>query len=310
MNSTEKYINENKLVLGMRRKILVCHARKKNIGLSLTRLLLRNIKSTISTAKHYPVALARGGKFLLKTLAAKGEKKEKKALVIGNGPSQGMLKVEYLKSFSELGNEIICINHWSLNKELAVCVPTWMVFSDPYTFSEANGNAAGLIEYINHNPSIKLVVPSTWVHELIAMGFENSIYTFIDVELPFIRNINPMFPRGYLSMTLYKALAWALHLGYKEIGVIGMDNTYIRNIFCDESNRMLNLETHAGIDDYVADQSAMYPTIATALEDLYRLFKDLECFPVSGVVNLDPYSLTDRFPKTDPNKFFGSSNEH
>jgi len=104
-------------------------------------------------------------------------------------------------------------------------------------------------------------------------------------------------------MTLYKALAWALNLGYSEIGVIGMDNTYPRNLYCDEDNHPLNLEIHGGVDDYVIDNSALYPTIATRMADLFLLFRSLECFPSNGIINLDQYSLTDRFRKVKLSEF-------
>ena len=69
-----------------------------------------------------------------------------------------------------------------------------------------------------------------------------------------------------------------------------MDNTYPRNLYCDEQNHVLNLDIHAGLDDYATDQSALYPSIAECLRAIYILFKDLELFPSAGVVNLDKYS--------------------
>ena len=82
-----------------------------------------------------------------------------------------------------------------------------------------------------------------------------------------------------------------------------MDNTYPRDLYCDESNRVLNHEVHAGISDYACDQSDVYPTVAAAVYDIYRLFKDLELFPNSSVYNLDSYSLTDRFKKVSFSNF-------
>jgi len=105
-------------------------------------------------------------------------------------------------------------------------------------------------------------------------------------------------------MTLYKALAWGVYLGYSKIGLIGMDNTYPRNLYCDENNNVLNLETHAGKDDFVVDQSSLYPTMASALQELFLIFRDLERFPQRNIVNLDRYSLTDRFKKVEPQEFF------
>ena len=42
-----------------------------------------------------------------------------------------------------------------------------------------------------------------------------------------------------MSITLYKALAWSIYLGYRSIGVLGMDNTLPRNIYNDDQNRAI-----------------------------------------------------------------------
>jgi hypothetical protein len=114
------------------------------------------------------------------------------------------------------------------------------------------------------------------------------------------KNINPLFPRGYLSMTLYKALSLALWFDYDRIFVLGMDNTYPRNVYCDRRNRILNLEVHAGTEDYTADWGDVYGSMGDLLFELSHLFYDARKFaPNARIVNLDPYSLTDAFEKAD-----------
>jgi hypothetical protein len=99
-------------------------------------------------------------------------------------------------------------------------------------------------------------------------------------------------------MTLYKALSVAIWLGYDRIYVLGMDNTYPRNVYCDRDNRVLNLEIHAGREDYAADWSRLYRGVGDLIYELAYLFYDARKFAAAGrVVNLDPYSLTDAFPK-------------
>jgi len=67
----------------------------------------------------------------------------------------------------------------------------------------------------------------------------NSAADFLSLaQLSIWKNINPLMPRGYMSITLYKALAWCIYLGYKSIGVLGMDNTLPKNIY----NSTLSLE--------------------------------------------------------------------
>jgi hypothetical protein len=201
------------------------------------------------------------------------------------------------------GGETYCINYWPSNQQLSSHVPTWMVFSDPATFKPSE-EAEVLINYLKNNILIKVVMPSLLIPEMRGHGLTNEIHAYIDSELVLWKNINPLYPRGYISMTLYKALAWAIHLGYSKIGVIGMDNTYPRNIFNDKDNWVCNLETHAGIEDYISDQSDMYDSVAARLDVLCQLFYHLSYFRDKNVVNLDPYSLTDTFEKTNINSFF------
>jgi hypothetical protein len=40
----------------------------------------------------------------------------------------------------------------------------------------------------------------------------SDIYCIVDLELIISRNTHPLLPRGYLSMILYKALAFAIYL--------------------------------------------------------------------------------------------------
>ncbi len=129
-------------------------------------------------------------------------------------------------------------------------------------------------------------------------GRERVIW-FVDEELRWLTsNIDPRFPRGYLSMTLFKSLALAMHAGYKKIYLIGMDNTYPHDVFCDSENRIFSRERHAAEDDYLVDVTSLIPTMDVWAQDMFNLFYDLrKCFTGTQVLNLDCYSLTDVFPK-------------
>jgi len=305
MTPTEKYIQENEAIHALRRIVLESKRPKKIYLDSISGILVRNLISILRCAWNYPIDIFKGFNGFRPTLKLKGGGKFKRAIVIGNGPSQGYLNAKMLDDFVSAGGETLCINYWNLNENLSSHVPTWMLFSDPATFVNKlePDKSQALIDYLQKNPSVKVAGPGFIIQQVRSSGLRNAIFTFVDCELPFWKNIHPLFPRGYLSMTLYKALAWAVYLGYSEVGLIGMDNTYPRNLYCDENNRILNLETHAGIDDYVVDQTGLIPSVAVLMQELFLLFRDLECFPTKSIVNLDPYSLTDRFTKISLDQF-------
>jgi hypothetical protein len=306
MDSTNKYISENKKVFLLKnnkhkKKFL---KKKKVVGWSLLRLCIYNIFSFFICIIQIPKVIYEGKNFLCKTFSIRSSCTKKRALIIGNGPSQGYLKKIELDKFVKSGGETFCVNYWHENKNLSSHIPTWMVLSDPTSFNIKIKKSAELIKYLKKNSSIKIILPTGSAKHIKNLMLKNDIYCFVDLELSISRNIYPLLPRGYISMTLYKALAFAIYLNYKSIGIIGMDNTYPRNIYINKKNRILNVETHAGTKNYTYDISHQYYNIAALLEDLSRLFYHLEYFPNKNILNLDPYSLTDRFRKIDINKFF------
>jgi len=306
MNSTEKYIADNK------RAFLTKNSRKKNhlskpkayVGGSFFNLFKFHFKSCVRSTLFYPFALYEGRGFLGKTKSLSGSENNKKALVIGNGPSQGYLEASELDNFVKEGGETFCVNHWDLNVKLSSHVPSWMLFSDPLSFDKKEPNTDSLINYLKNNSSIKIIVPTHMIKMLQNNGIVNQIFCFVDVELSIWKNINPLFPRGYTSLTLYKALAWSIYLGYKSIGVIGMDNTLPKNIYNNEDNKVHVISNQAGTDDCLVDVSSYHSNVASYYYDVFKIFHHLGYFPNKNIFNLDPYSLTDRFRKVKKKDFF------
>ena len=291
-----RYMRDNQYVLSLPRERVNVAKPSKEVGLSLRSLLLTHLRELSRCFIRLPYDYWYARKEIYATMRKKGAKKKLSAIVIGNGPSQSSLSSDELNHFKASGGDTIVVNYWNLNKQIKGHIPSYIVFSDPDTFQGEYGEE--LVDYLKSNKEIQVVMPANRFSDiLVKKGIENRVFMFIDTEIKMFRGISPCLPRGYLSMTLYKALAWALHLGYHKIGVIGMDNTYPRDLYCDESNRVLNREVHAGMSDSVCDLSEIYPSVAAAVYDIYRLFKDLELFPNSSIYNLDRYSLTDRFKK-------------
>ena len=150
------------------------------------------------------------------------------------------------------------------------------------------------------NVSVMIACPLERCSELSEIFGKERILGFADQELRmWTNNINPIFPRGYLSMTLYKALALAIWFNYRKIYIIGMDNTYPRNIYCDQNNKFMNHEIHSGVKDFLFDQSALYKSIGDGITEIAQIFYDVRKFKNEKIINLDPYSLTDVFLKID-----------
>lgn len=295
MNSIEEYIANNKKIFALPRIHSNLGKQRGVVGWSIHRLILHHVRSIIGATIRYPRELLLGGKHFTETWKIRRSQAHKRALLIGNGPSQGYLTIEKLNSFKAAGGDTICVNQWNANKRLSTHIPTWMVFSDPDTF--VLDKRAHLVEYLENNPSIKLLAPLFISRQLRELKLRNELFLFIDTELSVCKNINPLLPRGYLSMTLYKGLAWAVYLGYFEIGIVGMDNDYPRNIYNDASNTLYNCEKHAGTQDYLDCISHLFKNVAARLDDLTLLFHHLDYFPKDSIVNLDPFSLVDAFKK-------------
>ena len=300
--STYLYEKENEYVLSLPRVVAGCKS-KKFYPDSLIWLFLNKIKS-FRTVLTYLIRVIIGWKWINKTRKLKKRGSLVDAIVIGNGPSQGFLDVDTLTQFQNNGGELICVNFWTENEALSKVVPTYLVSSDPIIFSNnipdhLSEKHEKLLSYILKNSSIMLIFPLNRCDELSKVFGEKRMIGFVDHELrSWSNNINPLYPRGYLTMTLYKSLAMANWFDYRNIYLIGMDNTYPRNIYCDQNNNFINHEIHAGDKDYAVDQSAMYNTIGDGLYEIAQVFYDARKFKNPKILNLDRYSLTDAFKKS------------
>lgn len=301
---TERYIHENEYVHSLPVRII---NGKKIIYKNKSIFWL--IKSKLSNLKDglffYIKELLVGYRDLVQTYRLKGNCKTKYALVIGNGPTQGYLTQELLQEIKDHEIEVFAINFWNENEQLSKVVPDYFVISDPLTLKMGLSDDflyqknKALLTYLTKSPQIQIFCPVRRCKELRELFGKERIHGFADAQLEYwTKNISPIFPRGYVGMTLYKSLAIAKWLGYEKIFVIGMDNTYPRNIYCDKDNRILNHEIHAKTSDFLADMTFIYPSIGDLLVVLSNLFYDAYLFR-GGVINLDPYSLTDAFEKID-----------
>lgn len=221
------------------------------------------------------------------------------ALVVANGPSQDFLERRDLERFIGDGHDVFFLNYFSENPKYAGLERFHYVTSDPQSLVD--------------EPHQKVLAPLANSDGLFFCPFSEEkrwkeivrgrqVVAFCDTQarVRFFSGrpkISPIEPRTYGSWTALKALSIAHWMGFDAIYVIGLDNTYPREIFSDSMNSLLTVERHGGNQRYVADRTRSFKGLSDYLFEIYRLFRDLEEFSGIPVVNLDPYSLTTVFPK-------------
>ena len=233
---------------------------------------------------------------LKKTNALKSSKKTFRALVLGNGPSLNKL------DFNKIKDEKLDI--WVVNSfHQATCAEklriTHYVLSDRAHF-ENEYRYLPILEFVRKQEGLILIFPH-WVlfdfPEHPFLEFDHLI--FDDRQLAaWTQNTSPTKPRGYIGLTLYKSLAFANFLEYKEILVLGIDNTEFMGYGSNVNNDFLYKGNHAFQDvrsgrdlssTMIDGPPGAFIDVAHALGDLYK-FK-------GNIINLDPNSLTTAFPK-------------
>lgn len=227
---------------------------------------------------------------LKKTKELKNTKKGQKCFVFANGPSMNLLDAKKIEQYQKAGFDIICVNSYLISDIADTVVPNYYVLSDPLSFFGDTQK-----KYINrlNDLNIPVFIPAQFIN-----NSPKHYYIFNDVENRFTSNINPIKPRGYLSMTAYKALAIACYLGYDTIFICGFDNDYFKTFSVDENNDIYYIDKHYYDTGH---KSKIGPNKGEGLGNLlwqhHLLFKNLELFKKYNIINLNKNSLVDAFSK-------------
>ena len=245
---------------------------------------------------------------IAKTKNLKNSKSGQTALILGNGPS---LRTIIPEKVNEDSPDIFAVNDFYKNTRLTQLKVTFYVISDPIYFSATVSNKPNeklneILKFVSTTNS-KLVLPQ-WASKF--MQNSNQIIYFDDRDLSsWSSSTSPVRPRGYISLTLYKALALAIYLGYGEIYVLGMDNTEYLNFTSDSDNSILNSSNHsyATGNEKSIDFSELFSDGLPGAFAMYaQTFGDLRKFK-GNIFNLDQHSLTTQFPKTICHKWIDTS---
>lgn len=226
------------------------------------------------------------------------------ALIIGNGPSSNLLNWPCVLNAQDQGLAVFAINFYPISQQFDVCRPDFLVLSDPQMKPDALSDCRNtdLWLIIKMHSQIDIIVPVSWYKILRKQkDIFNKIYYFDDIGMEgWTRNISPMHARGYLALTAYKAMAVALYMGFRETNIIGIDNSMFQTISVDSDNKLTQEPNHFFAQGgKTSDLTKFYPKgISDYFYDVSLCFYFLRhCFVSQSIINLDPTSLVDVFPK-------------
>ena len=280
---------------------------QSNPGLSISRQTAKKLHVLYSYGKGRWAAKGYLGDALSGIRDEAHSRNGREAIVIANGHSTNQLDVAGVSEAINNGLDVFSMNSFLLSDLSWRITPSHYVLSDGFHRPDTGSDTSKrLWEMLDANPQIQLLAPHTWYPTL--KDRRPSTLYFNDCGLEgWTTNISPMKPRGYLTLTAYKALSIAIHFGYDRIHIIGFDNTNYLNYHVDESGRIFfGGDTHFySADSLDRDLSDMYPQgMADCLFDYSLCLLDLErCFGHAQIYNLDVNSSTRAFAKVVDSRF-------
>jgi hypothetical protein len=235
------------------------------------------------------------------------------ALLIANGPSALELDLHSIALARKSGSlKIFMVNFSLLTKEFSECGCDYLVLSDPNTRSTAtNPRNIALWEIISNAQNLEVITPTSWHNDfgLIDCQLGDCLH-FDDSSLESVStNISPIRPRGYASLTAYKALAFACYMNFSQIYMCGIDNSLFRGIIVNENNHLIQKSNHLSPDySQDSDLTTFFPNgMADYFFDTSVMFSSLKkCFGDKNIFNLGKNSEVDIFPKNCSDPLFES----
>lgn len=276
-------------------------------GLSVSRLLRMRARVLAKYAVQVATAPILRRRSLRLLAQMEGRENGQEAIIIALGPSASKLDADRLAQRQRSGCRVISLNHYALS-DLSTIVPDYYVLADPHFFNTIGSREEAVWAYIKAHPSITLFLPDRY--EIPINLPPERIRRFNGLGLEgFTRNISPLRPRGFLSMTAYHALSLAGFLGFSRILIIGMDNDRFRAVALTE-DRAVGVRPHHFFDNGYAGVQRLDWLVGgmpAFFEDVARLFGDLWLFTNLPIENLDPHTLVDAFPVASDYRDFHTS---
>lgn len=275
-----------------------------SINFSFYKLILIKLGVVISFIVN-KLSVERGSREALQgTKASLGIFKGKTAIVVANGPSSNDVNWDTVNLERKLGNcSLFLINHSLNSPEMLGRGADFLVLSDPGSHPlSKDSRTVNLWANIASLPELRLITPVSWhLQQGDPRCLTLECLHFSDLSLESLStSTSPLRARGYPSLTAYKAMAFAKHLGFSTLLIAGVDNSMFRTIQVDSANSLIQASNHF-VENYgpVVDVSTLYPNgIADYFAELSEMFLSLRrSFKDTEIYNLGLRSEVDAFPK-------------
>lgn len=227
--------------------------------------------------------------------------KGKNAFVFANGSSMSKLDPYKIKKFQELGYDVFAGNSY-INSHFAEIVnPNYYIFSDHVHFGIKCSKEVAEKYSQDVKKILKLGVPIFIPHRYCkGIDWPNTIVFNDSIDI-FSNNVIDMTKRkGYVSMTLFKALSAACYMGYDKIYISGFDNDYFKHLQVDENNDIYYLDIHFYDEKNSKNfqrKEEIHSSMGEVLLNTSLIFDGLQKFKNLPIVNLDKNGLVDSFSK-------------
>jgi hypothetical protein len=238
-----------------------------------------------------------------KTAALRGIHQGSSAFVFGCGPSVNTLDMKKIKKYQkEQGFKIYAVNAYITSENSLEAVPDYYILSDPRALGhpkdEKDRQTAKIVWERLTNNRIPLFVPAD-LHGNVE--YQNK-YIFCDQENLFSRNVTDLLrPRGFISLTVLKAVQIALFLGHEKIYICGVDHADTKSLHVGKDNKLVYEEPH--FYDAKNKTARMVVENINMTEMFYLGFLGFESFNrFAGhpIINLNPESFVDCYSKEHP----------
>lgn len=308
----------------------------EKLSLNWQRFLLRTYSISKSSAfpssplNFFPLQqIIRLAEFILRTLLEKHSFEalrtrrarniwgETPVLIIASGPSSEQLNFKRISQLQKSGGlRVIAINNFIGSPFEAKIQFDAYVLSDPMhsprcvKFSSLEREArTRAIWKVLSNAECLVFTPASW-------GIRNdfggqNFLGFDDRSLEgWSRNISPIWPRGYKSLTLMKAMSLALFLTKGDVFVGGADQSTFLGARVNAINELRRVPVHAegtALEGASRPNDDVFPRGMSDLfyDEAHTSYQLRSRFAKTGrVFNLNPTSFIDCFEKTDPLEIF------
>lgn len=254
-----------------------------------------------------------------RTRATRGIHAGREAFVFSTGPSLNKLDpMKIARLQKERGMHVIAINMYVNSEFGKVVEPDYYVMSDPSHWegrmpqeeyahlsdgeretrnAEFSESCKMAWKTLRANGAVKLFVPA----HLYRRTEHPAVFPFCEAGNFFGTNVDNLhWPLGYVSMTAYKALSLACHLGYRKIYIAGFDNSFFKSVEVDAQNEIFYRYGNAvtGTQSFRAVAGWLGgKNVGEILYNQHFGFIDIEKFRRFPIENLDLEGLINCFPK-------------